>query len=354
MTDTLQAQIEAIEAANAGEASELEPGAGEQDTNVNDEAENADNEADNSDEAIAGPEDEGSDDDNGEAPDGDDEGDEAEEGSDEEPKRRRSKPASARIAELTAKLREAERRAERLEAEQREQQDTEQAEAPTAPNAADFEYGESDPKFIDAMTDYKIAKRDHERAVSEGESRKQAREAERRQAMQEQFAARLEKAEAEAQAKYPDFDEKIAAASAARGNQPLPPVVSVGVATSPVAGDVVYRLATDNAASDRIEAAAGRSPHAVALAIGELEAEYLEADDDGDLNPADPLDMARMNGRLRGRLMGKKPAQPEVRPTEAPEPPAKRAKGGAGRAKVGVDTDDMKAFMREFGKDLGR
>ena len=263
-----------------------------------------------------------------------------EEGGEEDPEtpKRRSKPASQRIAELTAKLREAERKLQAVG------EPAAEATELVKPNPEDFEYGEADPAYIDKLTDYKLEKRDRDRAEKDGE-RQQL------QAMQDRIETGVAKAQAEAQDKYPDFDAKIAEAVEARAGEPLPPLLTIGIGVSPVGGDIIYRLATDEAASERLETLAkggAKTARQMAMALGELEGEYLEDTSDADLDMSDDLDMARMMGRLRARASGKKAAAPVKANniTEAPEPPKHRIRGGAGRFEVGADTTDFAAFEK--------
>lgn len=275
---------------------------------------------------------------------------EGEEGGEEhevDGKRRRSKPASQRIAELTAKLRETERQLAARNAPA-----DEPAAPPEKPDASAFEFGEADPAYIDKMTDWKLENRDFERS-------KVDTEAKQRQQWADRVSTGVALAEENAKAKYTDFDERLAEAVEARGGEPLPAALSIGVSLSPVGGDLIYRLATDDAASERLESLAkAKNAHGFAMAMGELEGEYLEDMSDADLDTSDQVDMARMMGRMRARMKGSKaPAQtqapaPTVSVTNAPEPPSQRIRGSAGRGKIAADTDDMQAFMREYGGQL--
>lgn len=268
---------------------------------------------------------------------------EGEEGGEEEPaaeedgKKRRSKPAAQRIAELTAKLREAERR---LEASGKTD---EPGKALDKPDPADFEFGDADPAYIDKLTDWKIESREAEKAKAEGARNEQ-------RAMSDRLNLSVAKAEAEAKEKYADFDDRIAEAVEARAGEPLPPLLTIGIGISPVGGDIIYRLATDEAASARLEKlASGGQPKAMALALGELEGEYLTDTTDADLDPTDDLDVQRMLGRMRARLAGKTAPEkkPKVTATNAPEPPAHQVRGGSGQFEVSADTTDFAAFEKK-------
>lgn len=264
-----------------------------------------------------------------------------EEHQDADGKRRRSKPASQRIAELTARLRERERE---LEALTRPKQEDAPA-LPDKPKPEDFEFGEADPAYIEKLTDWKLDTREAERA-------KASEAVQSQQAMIDKIQTGVVKAEEVAKAKYEDFDAKIAEAVDARGGEPLPPILSIGVSVSPVGGDILYRLATDEAASKRLEKLArteGTAP-AMALAFGELEGEYLEDDSDSDLDMTDQLDVQRMIGRMRARLRGAKAPQKTVTTTNAPEPPQQRARGGSGQFTASPATTDFAAFEKMAAK----
>lgn len=290
------------------------------------EAPDASKDAEGADELVLTPDDEAVD-----VPEGE-EGGEAEEGH-----KRRSKPAGQRIAELTAKLRQAERDLEAARGKPAE-------EVIAKPDPAEFEFGEADPAYIEKLTDWKIETREAEKAKAEGVQREQ-------QAMVDRIQTGIATAEETAKAKYDDFDARVAEAVEARAGEPLPPVLSIALGVSPVGGDLIYRLATDEAMSEKLEKLAKGGPqsmNALAMAMGELEGEYIEGSDDSDLDMSDNLDMARMMGRMRARLAGKSaPAKPVVTTTEAPEPPQHRVRGGAGKFEVGADTTDFAAFERK-------
>lgn len=265
-----------------------------------------------------------------------DEGGDEEPGDEHKPRPRRSKPASERIAELTARLRDAERKLEAKDAPA-------EVKAPEKPNPEDFEFGEADPGYIDKLTDWKIETRDQEKTKA-AEATREVTE------LTDKLNAGVAKAETDAKAKYADFDERIAEAVEARAGEPLPPLLTIGIGVSPVGGDIIYQLATDDATSAKLEKLAAGNPNAFAMAFGELEGAHLADNDDADLDMADPLDMARMLGRMRARLRGDaKPAggKAAVSVTSAPEPPADRARGGSGKFEVGADTSDFAAFERK-------
>ncbi len=332
MTDAFEQQIAAIEAANAGEPDTMEPGAGEPQPEPQAEGAPAD-EGEPSDPPADTQADEGADEEAG-----DDQHDDPAE--DAEAKRRRSKPASQRIAELTAKLREAERQLEAV---------NKPAEKPAElvkPDPTQFEYGEADPQYIDKLTDWKLESYKREQQGEQAQREQQ-------QAQINRIQVGLAKAEAEAQVKYDDFDAAIAKAANSRAT-PLPPIVSVGISTSPVGGDLLYRIATDEAVSDRLDTVANNHK-AAAMVLGEIEGEYLDDLSDSDLDITDEMDMARMLGRMRARAAGKRASQPQKQPavTNAPVPPDNRVRGSSGKFKPAPDTDDPKEFMRHYGAGIG-
>jgi hypothetical protein len=257
--------------------------------------------------------------------------------------KKRSRPWSQRVDILTARLREAEREAAELRA--RAGGDKADDDPAPDPNSDKYEFGEADPQFI---RDFAA----HAARQAIKEERAKAAEADAATAGQREVAAKLhegmaniEKTGAE---KYEDFEAKIAEAVDARGGEPLPPLVSVGIAVSPAGADIAYRLATDEAASERIEKLAQTNPQQAAIEFGKLEGEYLDDDSDADLNPADPLDMARMLGRMKARLSGKRAPNPvERKTTKAPAPPETRARGGNGQFEVSDDTEDFAAYERK-------
>lgn len=253
---------------------------------------------------------------------------------------KRSRSWQHRVDTLTARLREAERRASVSEAGGGRAE----VEAPKAPDANDekYEFGEADPQYIKDSALFEVRQ-------TLAKEREEAGRVDQEAAAKAEVVGKLndgmanvEKAGTE---KYEDFADKIAEAVDARGGEPIHPLIGIGIAVSPAGADIAYRLATDEATSDKIEKLAQTNPNAAAIAFGELEGEYME-DDDSDLNPADPLDLARMLGRERARRKGGgvKKVDPATKVTKAPKPPEGRARGGSGQFEVSDDTDDFAAF----------
>lgn len=264
--------------------------------------------------------------------------DEAKDGEDEEKKPRNHNRWQSRVDALTARLREAEQRA--IAAEKAAGLDAAPVdERDQPPNPDDYEFGEADPKYLKADSRYEA------RQVVSEERQKAAKEA-RTEALTAKLEAGMASVEATGAEKYDDFEAKVTEAVAARGGEPLPALLSVGIAVSPAGSDIVYRMATDPGVADELERLAGIDPEAAAEAFGELEGEYL--DTDKDLNLADPLDRARWRGRKFARKTGAKvpETKPAVKATEAPEPPGHRVRGGSGQFETSPDTTDFAKFEK--------
>ncbi len=273
---------------------------------------------------------------------------------DEQPEeKKRSRPWSQRVDNLTARLRDAERRAAEAEARVSPQEETkEQAPDPFAKNddgSDKYEFGEADPQFL--RDDARFAVREELRA-----EREKTAEGDKKTAAQREIVGKIETGMASIEKagveKYDDFEAKIGEAVEARGGEPLPPLVSIGIAVSPAGADIAYRLATDEKAASKIENLARTNPRAAAMEFGELEGQYLDNEEDNDLNMDDPLDMARLIGRERARRKGLKPGA--VRKlTQAPEPAEHRSRGANGQFETRPDTEDFAAFERMANRKTG-
>jgi hypothetical protein len=214
------------------------------------------------------------------------------------------------------------------------------------PNDEKYDFGEADPKYLKDLARHEarqiIAE---ERAEERKRSSEQAANAEIVGKLHDGMAS-IEKAGPE---KYEDFEDKIAAAVESRSGEPLPPLLSIGIAVSPAGADIAYRLATDDKTSERIEKLAATNPQMAAIAFGELEGEFLSDDSDSDLNPADPLDLARMLGREKARRKSGVRTASDIdrKVTRAPVPAEQRARGQSGQFEVRGDTTDFAAFERK-------
>lgn len=288
---------------------------------------------------------------------GSDEAPKVEETEEEKAKRIRSQRWDKRVDNLTARLRTAEREL----AEARAGTGGGKA-APAAPKAPDpnaknedgtdkYEFGEADPKYIKDSALFEVTETLRKEREEAGKVSAEAAAQHEVVSKLNEGMANVEKLGSE---KYDDFEEKIQEATEARGGESLHPLIGIGIAVSPAGHDIAYRLATDEVAVEKIEKLAKTNPNAAAIAFGELEGEYME-DDDSDLNPADPLDLARMLGRERARRKGggAKKVDPTTKITRAPKPAESRARGGTGQFEVSDDTDDFAAFEKKHMRKKG-
>lgn len=232
---------------------------------------------------------------------------------------RKGKTAKDRIDELTRNMREREREAEywRGVAEGRNKPETgndaegaNAADEDVMPDPADYDYGEADPKYLVDLALHT--------------TRKEIAEARLREVVE----ANLRRVEDDwqskttaAKEKYPDFDDKVIA-TAAKGEWPCSPVVSLGIKTSEVGADIAYHLATNVEEAKRI--------HALT-----------------------PIEQARELGKLEGKF-AKDPAPRGKIATDAPEPAPVRARGAGGQFAVDDDTTDFAAFEAKHRLKSGR
>lgn len=269
----------------------------------------------------------------------------------------RSKSARERIDELTAARRSAERERDELRAEMArlrgegpatpEAADTLAELEARKPNADDFEFGEADPNYLEALTDWKVdvklAKRESEATA------KQQQEAAR-----ETFTSldtSWTEAEARGAEKYDDFAERV---EDFKANAPCPPLMAVAIQASPVAEDVTYHLASNHDEAELIATMLATNPAGAAERFGRLEGQFMTEKPKHPGANAHPLDLAMHAGRLEAYLANKGKA-PEPKPqakiaTDAPEPARHSVRGGAGRFSVDDDTNDFAAFERKHMK----
>lgn len=253
-------------------------------------------------------------------PDEAEEPEKAEEDEDKPEGKRRSKPASERIAEITRDKHEALRRAEAAEERLRALESGQEAPKPTEltePNPDDFEFGEADSQYLRALAKYEV--KVELAAEREEQARVAQQEASRAQAatLDTSWAEQAEKAVE----RYPDFADKVAEYK----NEPCPLIMAAAIQSSEFGADVVYHLA-NNPKENR-----------------EL----------AHLAETDPLEAARRFGRLEARFEGK--ASNDTRPTaktitDAPEPPKHGVRGSGGRFEVDGSTTDFEAFERAANK----
>ena len=270
----------------------------------------------------------------------DEDDDEPEE--EEKPRSKKNRnSAQERINKLTADKREAERREaalirrlEELEAavkkETKEQAPLKKDDLPDgAPNfdAVDekgepiYPLGEFDPKFIRDLTKFTIEQ--ETKALREQEAR-QAQERQLEQAraqLQTEWIEKLEKYEEE----VPDVRENIAELTEAFSDlEPMYGEYLASVIMASEAGPQIMHYLSDNIGEAQKIVASG--PAAATLALGRLEARLIKSSNEKETK--------RNNKRV----------------SDAPSPPENLTRGSNGQFAVRPDTDDLRAFEREFFK----
>lgn len=243
--------------------------------------------------------------------------------------------AQERISELTAARREAERRADALEARlaalENGKGTKEETPAPAPKAAAEvtppkptdtnedgtekYPLGEFDPNFITDLADFRVEQRFAERERIEQEKQEQAKQ----QEAMGQLEAGWNEQIGTAKERYPDYDTKIAN---------LQPVfsdvdaqygdyLSTTLMSMEKGADILYYLA-DN--PEEARAIVDSGPQRATIALGRLEARFLED------------------------------SPPARKQSNAPPPPPTNKGASAARGTVAPDTDDLDAFSDMFFK----
>ncbi len=264
------------------------------------------------------------------------------------PKHKNRKTAQERISELTAKVRDAERRAE--EAERRAYERNAERQNPTPerpaqqpvrqtaandpgapdPNALDangnpvYPLGEFDPLYVVENTRYAVRKEMEEARAQDEQKQAQRAEENHMAQLQVVWQDRLTKAEA-------DFDDlRPTIASLESQLRDVPPELGTYLAETimqmDVGPQVLYYLANH---PDEANAIVAAGPVGATLKLGKLEAKVEAA-----------LEKRRTKGQTQ--------AAP-VRQTKAPEPP-QTTRGRGTLPTVAPDTDDLDAFETVFYK----
>lgn len=251
----------------------------------------------------------------------------------DKPERRRSKPAHARIAQITAEKHDAIRRAEAAEARLTALETGKPAEAPAVvetavkpdPNAKNddgsdkYEFGEADPNYLADVVDWKVDQKLATEKAKTAEADSKRHIAETAATLNTQWAEKATKA-AE---KYPDFETKVLE-SAAAGDWKCGVLMSAAISASDQGADIAYHLATHpEEAAQLDEMTTPGSP------------KY------------DPFQAVRLFGRMEARF-----ETPEAKPTgktttNAPEPPSQKARGAGGKFEVDGSTSDFAAFEKK-------
>jgi len=230
--------------------------------------------------------------------------------------------AQERINELTRLRREAERKAESLEArlqemERRPAPEPEPKPVPEAkpegpPDPTTYDYGELDPRYITALVGYQTDQRIAAfRQEEEVKANRQQAEREQR-AVQEKFAEKIDAGSK----KHDDYYEKVVV-GAEKGEWALSPDLGKMLVESDVGDDIAYHLATH---PDE------------ALGV------YRQT----------PVEQARYFGKLEAKFSADQSAAPgktEAKPPKAP-PPVMPARGADGKFQPSADSEDFSAFER--------
>lgn len=220
----------------------------------------------------------------------DQDGEESADGDGEPEPKRNKKPAHERIAELTERARDAERREaealRRLDALQNPQ--APQEEGSGEPNPDDYDLGDMDPAYQRAVGKWE-AEQLFDAKFAEFQNTVSAQSSVR------QMQASYEERKAAVSEKYPDYDD-VVSGGAARGEWPCTETVAIAIMQSDVGPDVAHFLATNKQEAVRI---ANLPPMEQAMAFGRLETRFLD--------------------------------KPQRKPTSAPPPPENRPRGADGR-----------------------
>jgi len=233
-----------------------------------------------------------------------------EDSADEEPAPKKGKKdARERIKELARKRRDAEKAAFELEmknielerrlAEARPAAKTELQ----APNPKDYDYGAVDPKYLDAVVDYKVALREQE---IRAEADTKAREADTARIV-ETYNKKLAKTMETGKARYADFEEVV-------NSTTYPAELAVMILDSDNPVDIAYHLSNN---------------------ISELRA----------LARADAAERARVIGCLEGLFSATSAAK---KVTKAPEPLGSRASKAKPKSEARYGPDNQDDFDKAF------
>lgn len=253
------------------------------------------------------------------------------------------KSAQARINELTAKVRETERREaaekatfmrriEELEAAVKESKPKAKVqdilpEGAPKPDALDedgepvYALGEFDPNFLRDLTKFTFKEEMKEAEKQREQNAIQAKIEEEREVIKTQWVDRLDKYEED----VPDIREKIS--DLTNTFQSVEPGYGEYLATTLMVSDYgvqIMEYLSDNIGEAQKIVASG--PAAATLALGRLEARFVKAE-----TPAED-----------------KPKQQKV--TEAGTPPESANRGRGAKFNVPIDTDNQDAFEKEFFK----
>lgn len=178
------------------------------------------------------------------------------------------------------------------------------------PNPEDYLYGETDRQFIADLAKY------------------EGKKAYREEQYKAELAAEVAKVQAgwnaqieAAKVVYSDFEE-VVVKGAAEEKWPCSQIMALGIHTSPVGGEMAYRLAKDPAEARRISNLDALSQ---AKEIGRLEAKV-------------EFEAAAKVREAEGQ------PKPQPNKVSSAPPPAPQVRGAGGKFGVSADTDDFAAF----------
>ncbi len=186
------------------------------------------------------------------------------------------------------------------------------------PNPTDFDYGELDPAYVEALTDYRVDLRLEKQRETQDEQRQTEAASEQQAELQVKFEDKV----SDGVDAYEDFDEVVVQA-ADNGEYPLTEEMAIMGLDSPVGHHVLYEIATDLPLAKKL---AKLTPLQQAREFGRLEAQYT---DDS----------------------GKKP-----KPNKTPQatPPPSGRKGAKGPKKINAASDNFADFEKMANAELAR
>ena len=216
----------------------------------------------------------------------------------------------------------------------RGQQQQQQPEFPGRPDPSKFELGELDPKYIDALADWKV-----DQKLTEREQRNRQQTVTREQ---QENSRKFEEAKAEVTergtAKYDDFEDVVLGNAYNPQTNPTGWLLSETLGklalTSPVGEDVLYHLATHPKEAAQVY---GKTPMEQAAYFGRMETKFSPA--------AGATDKSQQQQQQDGTSQ-QRSQQQQVRTPKAPPPPQNRGRGAGAKSSVSADTTDFAAFER--------
>lgn len=220
--------------------------------------------------------------------------------------------AERKAAEYEQRLRELEAKTKQPAEEQPKSDLTESEKSDTKegpPKPEDFDYGELDPRYVEAL----VA---HQTRATLAEFQKEQAETARKKAAEQQaqeFLQKYEQRVAEGAAEFDDFED-VVVKRAERGEYPLSQTVAELAVGSEVGHKVMYHLAKNLDEAKKIDS-------------------------------LDPVQQAVAFGRLEARFSSGKDAPKTTRAPKAP-PPTQQARGSGGKFQVSPDTQDFTAFKK--------